>query len=200
MQILAQPNSIRKTESSPTTVFGRPFVKQFALCYRSVVLSVCLSVCLPVTLVYCGQTVGLIKMKLGMQVGLCPGHIVLGGDPAAPPQRGTASPNFRPISVTAKCVHGTFVLIFLCGECHPTLSWPNGWMDEDATWYGSRHRRGPQCIHGFPSLCERGTAPSPSIWPMSIMWPRSPISATAELLFYCPARDSVVVISYVYIN
>ena len=32
----------------PLTVFGRPFVKQFALCYRSVVLSVCLSV----TLVY----------------------------------------------------------------------------------------------------------------------------------------------------
>jgi len=29
---------------SGTTVFGRPFVKWFALCYRSVVLSVCLSV------------------------------------------------------------------------------------------------------------------------------------------------------------
>ena len=28
------------------SVFGRPFVKRFALCYRSVVLSVCLSVCL----------------------------------------------------------------------------------------------------------------------------------------------------------
>ena len=41
----------------------------------------CLS-CLSVTLVYCGQTVGRIKMKLGMQVGLVPGHIVLGGDPA----------------------------------------------------------------------------------------------------------------------
>ena len=27
-------------------------------------------------------------MKLGVQVGLCPGHIVLDGDPAHPPQRG----------------------------------------------------------------------------------------------------------------
>ena len=27
-------------------VFGRPLVKRFALCYRTVVLSVCLSVCL----------------------------------------------------------------------------------------------------------------------------------------------------------
>jgi len=32
---------------------------------------------LSVTLVYCGQTVGWIKMKLDMQVGLGTGHIVL---------------------------------------------------------------------------------------------------------------------------
>ena len=37
----------------------------------------CLFVCLSVTLVYCGQTVGWIKMKLGVQVGLGPGHIVI---------------------------------------------------------------------------------------------------------------------------
>jgi len=49
----------------------------------------CLSV-LSVTLVYCGQTVGWIKMKLGMQVGLVPGHTAIGGDTAPLPQRGTA--------------------------------------------------------------------------------------------------------------
>jgi len=65
----------------------------------------CLSV-LSVTLVYCGQTVGRIKMKLGMHVGLGPGHIVFDGDPGAPPQRGTA-PNFRPISVVAKLLDGS---------------------------------------------------------------------------------------------
>ena len=106
----------------------------------------CLS-CLSVTSVYCAQTVERINMKVGMPVGLGPGHIVLRRDAAPPPVKGHSPlTNFRPISVTAKCVHGTFVLIFLCGECHPTLSWPNGWMDEDATWYGSRHRRGPQCL------------------------------------------------------
>jgi len=54
---------------------------------------VCLSVLsvLSVTLVYCGQTVGRIKIKLGMQVGLGPGHTVLDGDPAPLPQRGTAA-------------------------------------------------------------------------------------------------------------
>ena len=47
----------------------------------------CLSV-LSVTLLYCGQTVGWIKMKLGMVVGLDPGHIVLDEDSAPPPNIG----------------------------------------------------------------------------------------------------------------
>jgi len=38
-----------------------------------------------VTFVHCGQTVGRIKTKLGTQVGLGPGHIVLDGDPAPLP-------------------------------------------------------------------------------------------------------------------
>ena len=58
-------------------VFGRLFVKRFARCYRSIVLSVCLSV----TLVYCGQMVGRINTKPGVQVGLGCGHTVLDGDP-----------------------------------------------------------------------------------------------------------------------
>ena len=49
----------------------------------------CLSV-LSVTLVYCGQMVGWIKMKLNMEVALGPGHIVFDGDPAPLPQWGTA--------------------------------------------------------------------------------------------------------------
>ena len=75
-------------------------------------LSVCLSVChfcLSVTLVYCGQTVGWIKIKLGMQVGLGPVHTVLDGDPAPP--KGAQPPIFG-----------------------PCLLYPNGWMDKDATW------------------------------------------------------------------
>jgi len=82
-------------------VFARPFVKWFALFYRSIV---CLSV-LSVMLVYCGQTVERIKMKLGMQAGLGPGHIVLDGDPALT-QKGAQLPIF------SRC----------------PLS-PNGWMD-----------------------------------------------------------------------
>jgi len=54
---------------------------------------VCLSVPSVCELVYCGQTVRRIKMKLGKWVGLCPGHIVLDGDPARPPPK-RHSPQF----------------------------------------------------------------------------------------------------------
>jgi len=43
-------------------------------------------------------------MKLDMEVGLSPGHIVSDGDPA-PPKRGRTL-NFRPMSVVAKRLNG----------------------------------------------------------------------------------------------
>ena len=52
--------------------------------------------CLSVTLVYCGQTVLWIKMKLSTEVGLDAGHIVSDGDPAPSRKRGT-TPTFRPV-------------------------------------------------------------------------------------------------------
>jgi len=48
---------------------------------------------------YCGQTAACIKMPLGMGLGLGPGEFVLDGDPLPP--------NFRPISVAAKWLHGS---------------------------------------------------------------------------------------------
>jgi len=77
------------------TLFGRPLVKRFALCYPSVVCLCCAVLsCLSVTLMYCGQTVEPIKMKMGKQVGLCPVHIVLGGDRALPPPKGHSLSEF----------------------------------------------------------------------------------------------------------
>ena len=64
--------------------------------------------CLSVTLVYCGQTVGWIKMPLCTEVGLDQGDIVLDGTQLPPPtERGTAAPtfwpmSFRPMSTEAK--------------------------------------------------------------------------------------------------
>ena len=79
-------------------ILGQPFVKRFALCYGTVG---CLSVlsCLSVTLVYCGQTVGRIKMTLGMRVGVSPGHTVLDVHPAPPPPKGRS----RQFSAHVRC-------------------------------------------------------------------------------------------------
>jgi len=72
-------------------IFERPFIKRLALCYQTIVLSV-LS-CLSVTMVYCGQTVGWIDTKLGMQVGLWPWPHCVRWGPATPPTKGH-SPQF----------------------------------------------------------------------------------------------------------
>jgi len=80
-------------------IFGRLFVKRFALCYQTVVCPVCLSV---VTLVCCGQTAGWMKIPLGTEVGLGPGDTVLDWDPAPPPgKRHSSPPHFRPMTIVA---------------------------------------------------------------------------------------------------
>jgi len=61
---------------------------------------------------------GWIKMQLGREVGLSPSDIVLDVDPASPLPEGDGAP---PI---------------FC----PCLLWPNGRMDQDASWYGGRPR------------------------------------------------------------
>ena len=66
---------------------------------------------------YPGQSAGCIKMPFGMEVDLSPGDFVLDGDPAPTPKGAEPHPIFG-----------------------PRLLWPNGCMDQDATWYGGRPR------------------------------------------------------------
>ena len=135
------------------------------VCYAIGTLSVCLSV----TLVYCGQTVGWIKMKLGMDVGLGPAHTVLEEDPAPPPPKGAQPPNFGRRNF---------------GPC---LLRPNCWLDQDATWYGGRPRPRPHCVRWgpVPPTQKRHT---PNFRPISIEAKRSPISATSEHLLSLSAN------------
>jgi len=72
----------------------------------------------------------------------------------------------------------------------PCLSWPNGWMDEDAAWYGSRHCLRPHCTRWGPSSRER----QPPLFGPCLLWPRSPISATAELLYWWLLADGFMII------
>ena len=60
-----------------------------------------------VTLVYCGQTVGWIRMPIGVEVDLCPDHILLDGDPAPPAKKGAQqSPVVRPMSIVGTLLDG----------------------------------------------------------------------------------------------
>jgi len=95
---------------------------------------------LSVKLVYSGQTVGRIKMKLGTHVGLGPGRIVLyvHGNPASPPQKGHSPQIFGPYLLRT-----------------------NGCMDQDATWYGGRPRPWRLCVRWAHSPSpKRGRAPA----------------------------------------
>jgi len=91
------------------------------------------------SIVHCGQTAGWTKMPLGMEVGLGTGDFVFDGDPATSRTKGTPT-------------HPIF------GPC---LLWPNGWMDEDATWCGSRPRHRPHCITRGPSCPQKGHCSPP---------------------------------------
>jgi len=96
-------------------------------------------------------------MSLVTEIGLGPGHTVLDGDPAQlpPPKKGAQSPIFG-----------------------PCLLWPNGWMVEGRT------QPRPHCIIWGPSSPKkRHRREAPTFLPMSTVAKRSPISATAELLF-----------------
>ena len=95
--------------------------------------------------------------------------VVLHGDPAPPPQlKGARPPVFG-----------------------PCLLWLNGWMDEGATWYGSRPQPRPHCVRWEPSSHhDRGTAQQPpSFQPMSVV-------ATVAHQSYCWALVTNPVTKY----
>ena len=99
-------------------------------------------------------------MPLGMEIGLGPGDFVLDGDPATPRK----------------------------GHTHPTQFFANVYCGQTAEWIktplGTEVYLGPGHIvlDGIPAPCERGTA-APCLFGPYLLWPRSPISASAELLY-----------------
>ena len=98
-----------------------------------------------------------INMSLGLEVGLSPGDFVLDGDPAPPRKKGTASTQFLAHVYCGQTARWIMMLlgtevdlgpgdVVLDGVAGPPLKgaqppvfgccplWPNGWMDEDATF------------------------------------------------------------------
>ena len=110
--------------------------------------------------VYCGKTDGWINMVLGTEVGLSPGDFVLDG-PSYPQKKGTPT-------------HTQFLAHVYCGQTA-------GWMK---TALGTKVDLGPGHIvlDGVPSFRKKGAQQPPRLFGPCLLWPRSAISATAELL------------------
>jgi len=129
-------------------IFGRPFVKRFALCYRTVVLSVC-PVCLSVCNVRALWPNGWTDQDETWHAGMprpWP-HCVRGGRPSSTSPKGAEPPIFGPY-----------------------LLWPNGCMDQVATSYGARPQPRGLCVTWGPSpLPKRGQSPLPNFRPISIV-------------------------------
>ena len=137
-------------------IFGRPFLKRFALCYRTVICLSVLSLC----------DVGVLWPN-GLMDQDETWH---GGRPQPRPHCVRWGPSSQ------KKGHGPLSPSPIFSLC---LLWANVWMDQNSTWYGGRPRPRPHCVSWGHSSPERGTA-APSFRPMSVVDKRSPISATAE--------------------
>ena len=144
------------------------------------------------TLVYCGQTVGWIKMKLGTEVGLGPGDIMLDGDPTPPPLKGHSSQfsanvhcgqtaGWTKLPLSMKVGLGPCDFVFDGNPAPPEkmalphpifglcLLWPNGWVDQDATWYGGRPQPRPHCARWDPAPLHKKGVQLPNYRPVTIV-------------------------------
>ena len=139
--------------------------------------------------------VGPIKMKLGMQVGLGPGHTVSDEDP---PQRGTVPHIFGPYMLRPNGCMDQHVTWYgarprprrLCVRWRPHCSLPkkgaeapqkfgpclllpNGWIDQDGTWHGGRPQPRRLCVRWGPSRPpQKGAEPPPQFSAISIVTKR----------------------------
>jgi len=109
--------------------------------------------------VYCGETAVWIKMALGTEVGLGLRDIVFDVDPATPREKGTPTLN-------------QFLAHVYCGQMA-------GWIK---TPLGTEVDLGPGHIVLDGVLAPAKGAQLPPLFGPCLLWPRSPISATAQLL------------------
>jgi len=133
-----------------------------------------------------------IKMPPGRKVGLDPSDIVLDGDPAPLPQKGSESPIFGPCLLCPNAWMDQDATRYVCRprpkrHCvrwglishspkgaqppifGPYLLWPNGLMEPDVTWYGGRPRPRRHCPRWGPSSPPKKEAEPPNFWPLSVV-------------------------------
>jgi len=91
--------------------------------------------------VYCGQTAGGLKMLLGMEVDLGPGHTVLDGDPA-PLRKGHSSPLLLPPSLFGPCLLWSWSSILATAELVTTWTESESWKKVITRMWANAQRAG----------------------------------------------------------
>jgi len=146
----------QQSNSIGQTVFGRPFVKWFALCYQTVVCPVCLCVCMSVCLCLSVCNVGVLwpngwtdrdETWHAGRPRPWPHCVRLG--PSSPSPKGH-SPQF---------------------SAH--LLRPNSCMDQDVTWYGANKSRPRRLLVrlGPHTPSTKGGGAPPQIFGPCLLWP-----------------------------
>jgi len=107
-------------------------------------------------------------MPLGMQVGLETGNFMLGRETAPRPKKGSEPP--------------------ILGPC---LLWPNGWMDQDETWYAGGSRSRPHCARWGPSSPPQKEGRVPNFRSISIVAKRLDTSRCHLVHRYASAQATL---------
>ena len=112
-------------------------------------------------------------MLLGMELCLGPSDFVLDGDAEPLPQKGAELPS--PI-------------------VGPFLLWPNGWMHQDATWYGCWPQPRGICViwRHSPLPPKKGRSPSPIFGPFPL-WSNGSVHQDATWYGCWPQRRGLCV-------
>ena len=85
------------------------------------------------------------------------------------------------------------MLLDHCLSCDVGVLWPNGWMDQDATWYGGRNRPRRRCVRWGLSFLQRKRAKKPLPSPLfsPLLWHGRP-SQRLLSSFYEPHTIHVI--------
>jgi len=87
------------------------------------------------------------------------------------------------------------IVLSVCPVYNVGVLWRNGWMDQDATWYGGRAWPGPHCVRWGPSApMERGTAAPPPLFGPCLLWPNG--YPSQQLLSCCLLSLTVALVEH----
>ena len=93
----------------------------------------------------------------------------------------------RPLQVTVRPLlpdNLLSIISVLCSISNVGVLWPNGWMGQDATWYGGRPRPRRHCVRWGPSSpYEKGHSSPPPLVGPCLLWPNG--RPSQQLLSSC---------------